>query len=168
MASCSTCSKMILFGGRRLDGLRFCSDDCMAQGHVVVQARAFPDDVVLDSVREVHMGLCPVCGGSGPVDLHTSHEIWSLLLLTSWKSIPRISCRSCGVKRQVSGLFFSLFAGWWGIPWGIFMTPVQIVKNVIGLASPPNPMQPSDGLQTQMRLILAEQVLLGEQERSEA
>lgn len=167
MASCDVCSKTILFGGHKADGLRFCGDDCLEQGYVLLQARAIPDDAVAAAVREVHMGLCPVCGGSGPVDVHTSHEVWSLLLLTSWKSLPRISCRSCGVKRQLGGLLFSLVAGWWGFPWGLLMTPVQIVKNVIGLASPPGPMRPSEALGTQMRMILAEQVILDEQEKLE-
>ena len=113
------------------------------------------------------MGLCPVCSGNGPIDVHTSHEVWSILLMTSWKSLPRISCRSCGVKRQLGGLFFSLFAGWWGFPWGLVMTPVQIVKNVIGLASPPDPMQPSDELLHQMRLIIAEHLIADEEQKLE-
>jgi len=26
---------------------------------------------------------------------------------------------------------FSLFAGWWGVPFGLFATPTQIVRNLI-------------------------------------
>jgi len=168
MASCSTCSKLILFGGHKSDGRRYCSDDCLEQGYFLAQADEIPEAVVFEAAGEMHRGLCPVCGGSGPVDVHTSHEVWSLLLMTQWKSIPRISCRSCGVKRQLGGLFFSLVCGWWGFPWGLVMTPVQLGRNLVGLASPPDELHPSDALQSQLRLLLAEQMILDEQEKTGA
>lgn len=102
------------------------------------------------------------------MDLHTSHEVWSIVFVTSWKSLPRIRCRSCGVKRQVAGLFFSLLAGWWGVPWGFLVTPVQGFRNVASLARPPDPMRPSDALVAQLRLLLAEQRVAAEAEKPEA
>jgi hypothetical protein len=139
----------------------------LEDGYVFVQAQQLPAEVVIDAATEVHRGLCPVCGGSGPVDVHTSHGIWSIVVLSRWSSVPRISCRSCGVSRQTVGLLTSTLFGWWGFPWGLLMTPVQIVKNVVGLASPPNPTQPSDELMGQMRLVLAEK-LVEDEEKAES
>ena len=168
MAKCNTCGNVILFGGHRENGLRFCGKDCLEKGQVLLLAKAIPEETVAAAAREVHMGLCPVCGGSGPVDLHRSHEIWSLLLVTQWKTLPRMSCRPCAVKRQMGGLVFSLLFGWWGFPWGFVMTPVQLVRNLSELASPPNPAHPSRDLQQQMRMVLAEQSMGDDAEKPEA
>ena len=58
--------------------------------------------------------------------------------------------------RAVAYSMCSLFLGAWGIPWGLLMTPTQILRNVAGLAMPPAPEQPSRELLEQMRLFLAE------------
>ena len=157
MATCNTCAKTILFGGHKRDGLRFCGDDCLEQGVLLLEANALPEEMVLEAAANVHRGLCPVCGGSGPVDVHTSHRIWSFVFMSSWSSKPVISCRPCGLRRQWGGLFFSAAAGWWGFPWGFIMTPVQIIKNLKGAASPPDPTRPSSELVTMMRFLIVEQ-----------
>jgi hypothetical protein len=159
MAACNTCGSMILFGGERHGNLRFCNAACLEKGAALTVAEQIAPETVLQAAREVHQNLCPVCGGSGPVDVHTGYKVWSLLLLTSWRNVPRISCRSCGLRHQFEGLFFSLFCGWWGFPWGIVMTPVQLGRNLKAMLRPPDPMHPSDELQTFMRIALAEGAL---------
>lgn len=119
MASSRTCGTTILFGGNKQEGFRFCGDSCLEQGTLLVQAVAIPDELVVEVATEVHRGMCPACGGSGPVDVHTSHRIWSLVLFSSWSSTSSISCRPCGVRRQLGGLAFSILAGWWGFPWDL-------------------------------------------------
>lgn len=155
MANCGYCNSFILFGGKKYEGEVFCNDSCLQGGYVISVGRQIPEDVVTQHVQEVHQGNCPKCHGRGPVDVHTSHSIWSVLILTSWKSSPAISCRSCGVKSQLGGGVMSLFCGWWGLPWGLIMTPVQITRNVIHACSPPNPMVPSENLRRHVRLALA-------------
>ncbi len=162
MGTCTICNKTILFGGHQAAGHRFCSDACLDEGQVLVTAQAVPADTVRSAALEIHRGLCPACGGSGPVDVHTSHQIWSLILMSSWKSEPRISCRACGFRKQLGGLVFSLIAGWWGFPWGLVMTPVQVGRNVVAMVRPPDTMQPSPALEQHVRLVLAEQALYGD------
>jgi hypothetical protein len=156
MATCSTCQKTILFGGKRSGELRFCNDDCLQQGRMLLDAQALPTEIVWPALRELHQGLCPACGGSGPVDVHTSHEVWSIGILTSWKSVPAISCRPCAVKRQVGAIFFCLFLGWWGVPFGLLVTPLQLARNLGGLLRPPDPTRPSPALEHHVRWMLAE------------
>ena len=120
MATCATCNTTILFAGKKSQGLRFCNDDCMAQGLVLIEAQQLPHDVVMTHTSEIHRGLCPVCGGRGPVDVHTSHEVWTIL--TRSKSLPRMSCRSCSVEQQTIGWLSSALLGCWGLPWGLIMT----------------------------------------------
>jgi ribosomal protein L24E len=156
MASCDYCGSMILFGGKKIEGLRFCNDKCLANGHMMIAAGRVPDEVVTTRAREIHVGPCPVCGDQGgPVDVHTSHKVASFLVMTSWSSTPRVSCSSCARKAQLGGLAYSLFLGWWGIPWGIFMTPVQIGKNVVGMFRSNYSSEPSDKLKNIVRLQLA-------------
>lgn len=115
-------------------------------------------------VNKIHAGICPKCNGQGPVDVHLSYKVWSALLVTSWSSNPLISCRSCGVKKQVGGALFSIVLGWWGFPWGFIMTPIQVIRNIVGMVSEPDASRPSPKLENILRLNLAAQLV----EQSEA
>jgi hypothetical protein len=169
MATCEYCGTTILFGGVREGELRFCNDKCREAGQVAVVSQHIPPDILARKVAEIHQGPCPVCGGRGPVDVHTSHKIWSALVITHWSSDPQVCCRSCGRKSQFNSLLFSLLLGWWGIPHGLIMTPVQVGRNLAGLWGGPAPDKPSEQLIKLVRLSLAAQVLLArEAEKSPA
>ncbi|MEW6349866.1 MAG: hypothetical protein AB1646_12440 [Thermodesulfobacteriota bacterium] len=155
MATCSYCGSFILFGGERLGGLRYCNATCRDNGTLLAIAGQLPDDLVRQHVQEIHRGLCPKCRSSGPIDVHTAYRVWSALLVTSWRNIPEICCRSCGIKSQLQGIVYSLVLGWWGFPWGLVMTPVQIVRNIVGLAGPPDPLVASAALDRLVRVHLA-------------
>jgi len=111
MAKCNYCGSTILFGGKRQGDLRFCNATCAGRGSLLLISRQVPENIVNEAVLRVHQGLCPKCGGTGPVDVHVHHRVWSALVLTSWKSAPQISCRSCGVKSQMGDSVFSLVLG---------------------------------------------------------
>ena len=78
-------------------------------------------------------------------------------------SRPLVAGRSCGIKAQLGSALFSLFLGWWGFPWGFVMTPIQIVRNLVGLAKGPDPAQPSEQLHRMVRIQMAGQVLAAQQ-----
>jgi len=92
------------------------------------------------------------------VDLHTSYKVWSAVLVTRWSSHPQISCRACGVKAKLEGLLFSAFLGWWGIPWGPLLTPIQLGRNLVGLSRRALS-APSAGLVAAVRANLASQIV---------
>jgi hypothetical protein len=87
-----------------------------------------------------------------------SYWVWSAVLLTRWGSTPVVSCRSCARKSQLTNIGFSLLFGWWGFPWGLCLTPVQIVRNAVGLVHGPDDAQPSPNLGKLVRLGIARQV----------
>lgn len=91
------------------------------------------------------------------MDVHVSYWVWSLLVLTQWKTTPQVSCRACGVKKQLAGAAFSLGLGWWGIPWGLLMTPLQIVRNLTAVFNGPEPTQPSPQLERVLRVNIGAQ-----------
>lgn len=115
-----------------------------------------PASELAQQIVAIHRGECPKCHGRGPVDVHMCHQVWSALVLTSWKSVPQLSCRSCGIKSQLGYTAFSLAFGWWGIPWGIFATPVQVIRNVASMLCAPDPSRPSRHLQDLVCLMMAQ------------
>lgn len=160
MARCTFCGTTVLFGGKKVEDLTFCNDKCLSNGQLALVARQIPDGVVATQARAIHGGACPVCGENrGPVDVHTSHKVASFLVMTSWSSKPRISCGSCGTRAQFGALMYSLFLGWWGIPWGILMTPVQIVRNLAAILRSEQSLTPSDQLEQLVRIGMASQAL---------
>jgi hypothetical protein len=157
MAKCANCNKWIIAGGKRDGDLRFCDAKCQEQGALTAVASVVPDQVVNEQAWKIHQGACPKCGGRGPIDVHTSYRVWSALVMTNWSSRPHVVCRSCGTKARMSDAARSLAFGWWGFPWGLIMTPVQVCRNLKGDAQ--DPAVPSLQLQKLVRLNLASQAL---------
>lgn len=162
MKRCDYCGSTILLGGTRQGDMQFCNQECATQAPFVVASRGIPEDVVMQQVWSVHNGRCPACGGAGPVDVHTTYRVWSALLLTSWASRPGVSCRSCATKRRVGDTLFSLFLGWWGFPWGLIMTPIQLGRNLIGFFQAPSLTGPSVELRNLVRVHLAQGAVAGQ------
>jgi hypothetical protein len=155
MIKCDYCGTSILFGGKRQGELRFCNATCARRGALLGVSRQLLQNVVDEAVIRVHQGLCPKCGGKGPVDVHVHHRVWSALVVTSWRSTPQISCRACGIQSQAEDALFCLALGWWGIPWGFIITPVQMIRNVVGMLRGPDPLKPSPRLETAVRMKIA-------------
>lgn len=80
-------------------------------------------------------GACPKCGKSGsPVDVRVSHRAISLLVVTRWSSHKAVCCRRCHVRALLGNTLITLLLGWWGFPFGLLMTPVQVLRNLYALA----------------------------------
>ena len=132
MAKCGYCGSTI-FGGVRDGNQRFCNNKCLQNGYILKVSQNVPPDVIERQVEEIFRGNCSRCRGVGPIDVHEVYEVWSALVLTRWTTTPKVCCRSCATRSQLGGLFFSLFCGWWGFPWGLILTPVQITRNIAGI-----------------------------------
>jgi len=155
MPKCSYCNSTILIGGVRDGDRRFCNQKCRQKGVLLAVAQQVPDDVVRRRVESVHQGPCPKCQRVGSVDVHTAHSVWSALVVTTWKSEPQVSCVSCGKKAKIKAAVSSLFLGWWGFPWGLILTPIQIGRNLWGLARSQPSFTASPQLERIVRLTLA-------------
>jgi hypothetical protein len=159
MAKCGYCGTTILFGGVRVGDQRFCNNKCHQNAYVLRVAQQVPADVLERQTEEVFRGNCPKCQGLGPIDVHKVHRVWSAVFLTSWRSSQQVSCRSCAVKSQLGGALFSLVFGWWGFPWGLILTPVQITRNVIGMCGGPDPARPSAELRRFVQVLLGAKLI---------
>jgi hypothetical protein len=168
MAKCSYCGSTIIMGGVHAGQQRFCNNKCAGNAYVLTASRNVPEDVLERKVEEVWRGNCPNCGNPGPVDLHKYYQVWSALILTRWTTDSQISCRSCATKRQTGALLFSLFCGWWGFPWGLILTPVQVTRNIMKMASGPDSSAPSADLRKLIRVNIGSQILAATQQRNAA
>jgi hypothetical protein len=168
MHNCAACGTFILFGGPSFDGQRFCNDRCL-QGYQDSGAglqQYIPQESVAQLATEMHRGDCPACGKSGPVDVFHGHQVWSFLIATQWRTVSKVCCRSCARKHQLYSAGLSAVAGWWGFPWGILMTPIQIGRNVFALLGGGQLQQPSAQLHGIARSILAAQIAENSQQMS--
>jgi len=154
MAKCAKCGATILFGGERDGDRRYCRAECLQNRLIADASKHLPEDVLERQVEAVHQGPCPNCGGPGPVDVHTSHRVLSFLVATSWSSRPQLCCRRCGVKAKLADAAYCAALGWWGVPWGLLATPIQIGRNFIGMATRPDPNAPSADLRRHVKLMI--------------
>ena len=166
MASCNYCGTTILFGGARDGSLRYCNARCQQNGRFLAVSEQLPQPQVQEQIWKVHQGRCPKCGGSGPIDVHSSYRVWSAVFLTHWNSSLQVSCRSCGLKKQMADAAFSLVLGWWGFPWGLVITPMQVGRNIWSATRPPEPQKPSPKLEKVLRIAIARQALAASQPKA--
>jgi hypothetical protein len=152
---CDICDSRIVVGGLERGPHRFCSRRCMLQGELLPAAAAIPEERLAPEVRAIHQGRCPRCHGPGPVDVRLSYRVWSVLLFTSWESRPAVCCAACGAKARLASALFCLAFGWWGVPWGPIMTPIQLARNGKALRARSNPYAPSHALRRMVALSLA-------------
>lgn len=157
MAHCEYCGTLVLFGGFSSDPFCACCDYCRRQIEFREVGERISDDLVLQYTKQIHQSACPRCHRPGPVDMHSYFYIFSVMVLTIRRTVQIICCRRCAVKRQIGGLIFSSIAGWWGMPFGLIFTPVQIYSNLAWLLDPPDPSRPSSWLYDYVRLRIAEQ-----------
>jgi hypothetical protein len=165
MAKCGYCGSTILVGGVSSGTQRFCNKKCLANAYILSVAQQVPAEVVERQVEEVFRGNCPKCRGLGPIDVHKVHRVWSALLLTRWTTTPQVSCRSCATKSQLGGILFSGVLGWWGFPWGLVLTPVQIARNILGMCAGPGATQPSADLRKLVLVNIAAQSIQKKQQK---
>lgn len=159
MTKCEQCGTTILFGPVRQGDYKFCSYKCRDHGVQRVACAELPPGYVAEKVNAVFAGSCPKCGGLGPVDVHTSHWVWSAGVLSSFKSKPKICCRKCGMKSRLNAVLFCTLFGWWGFPWGVFGTPAQILRNLRGSGSSKGQSEPTPAMVEMMRSRLASQLM---------
>ena len=159
MVKCGYCGSTIIMGGVRAGEQRFCNAKCHQNALVLSLTKNVPSEVLERRVEEVWRGNCPKCGSLGPIDVHKIHEVWSILVMTRWTTQAQISCRSCATKRQLGGAAFSLIFGWWGFPWGLILTPIQITRNVVGICRGPETSRASEDLRKAVLVNLGQHMI---------
>jgi hypothetical protein len=164
MARCAYCKTAILFGGVRDGNERYCNKRCHENGFILKVTAHVPYETILSEAGRLHQGPCPKCGGPGPVDVHRVHRVWSAGIITSWHHFSVVACRGCARKSQAGGIFFCFFLGWWGIPWGFILTPIQITRNIVGMCAGPDGSRPSPDLENFVRTAMGVRMIQQQQQ----
>jgi hypothetical protein len=159
MAKCANCGRTIVFGGATDGANRFCGKPCRGAFHLGRASSQLPDGFILEKAQLVHSGPCPKCGGAGPVDLHTAYSVWSAAIITRWSQNSEVCCRPCGNKAKLKATAFSALLGWWGFPWGLLVTPAQIIRNLGYMVRRSDQSRPSNELVEVVRGQLSAQLL---------
>jgi hypothetical protein len=155
MARCAYCSITILFGGVEEGGERYCNERCRQSQLLLRAAERVSATVVHKKLQELHQRSCPKCKGPGPCDLHFSFRVASALLATEWNNAPQVCCRRCARRSQLAAALSSFCLGWWGVPWGIILTPIQVYRNLAAMLRRWDSSRPSAGLERLVRIGLA-------------
>jgi hypothetical protein len=75
---------------------------------------------------------CPDCGAKNTPLIGTLiRNVKSFIVLTSYKKVPVITCETCANKRRKNAMISTFLLGWWGIPFGIFRTPIALIQTLI-------------------------------------
>lgn len=159
MARCGYCGTSILFGGLRDGNAHYCNAECHQRGVWLAVGSQLPADLVERYVEDARIAPCPRCQGCGPVDIHLSYRVWSVIVFTRWATRTQVCCASCGWRAKFLDLCISLLFGWWGFPWGLVVTPIQVGRNLIGLFSMPDSTRPSEQFRNVIKIQLAQEAL---------
>ena len=164
MSACNNCGKSILFGGRKIDRYRYCGTACANRHPLLRAAEQVPAHVVQQYAEQWRAGACPQCKKTaGPIDVYAQHRVHSFVLMTQWSTRRKVSCRRCGRGSQLAGTLYSAALGWWGFPWGLVITPIQIARNIAGICRA-HPARPSADFERVVRLQLAQKLRQNEQQ----
>jgi hypothetical protein len=166
MASCATCGNSILWGGVRQNGKRYCGQKCCSNDELGRLAARIPEQAVKLAAKQIRNGPCPVCSRrGGGIELRKSYTAISYVIMTSWGSYPIISCSSCHRRKVLGDFILTLLFGWWGFPWGMIMTPVQLFRNISAFSTDTNTSEPSQELCSAVRAMMAQNYLSLHSER---
>lgn len=71
---------------------------------------------------------CPECGQKNtPLIGSLIRTVKSFLIITSYKKVPVITCKSCSDEKRKNAMVSTALLGWWGIPFGLFRTPMALI-----------------------------------------
>jgi len=155
MARCHHCGSTYFFGGVREGQHRYCSDDCRGRNAFQVRCDRIPESTVRRQVQTEQQGPCRKCGGPGPLDIHISYWVWSAEVVMRWGQESELSCRPCATKRQLVSAGSCLLLGWWCIPRGLLITPLQVYRNLRAMLRGKDMSETSPDLERLVRARLA-------------
>jgi hypothetical protein len=163
MAHCDHCG--VSFRGMSIANgrYRFCNGVCAEKGAVLRKLDRVDVGVINEHIARAQAGPCAECAANAKVDMYYSYRAHSVLVYTSWKKRTHFCCRSCGRRHQISSIAYCMCLGWWGVPFGLVITPWQIAMNLGALLRNSN--GPSNELQRIIRLNLAAALALQERRR---
>jgi len=161
-SECDFCGSSARFSAILDEGQRFCSKTCLRNARLLEVSEEIPKETVFQHACEIKESPCPLCNKStSKTEVRHYYRVYSVGILTSWTKKRHICCLSCGRKMNFWSLVFCTLFGWWGVPWGLIITPAQIIANIAEMFKPRSGSAPSEDLILAARLDLAANLYKG-------
>lgn len=155
-SECDFCGSSARFSALLDEGQRFCSKACLRNARLLEISEDISKEEILSHAFTIKNGTCPECQQAGSkTEVRRYYRVWSAGIFTQWTNRTHICCHSCGRKANLGSIVFCTLLGWWAIPWGVIMTPAQILANITEMFKPLSDPAPSDELLQAARLDLA-------------
>jgi hypothetical protein len=98
---------------------------------IEVQTKALTESELNELKTKITNLSCPDCGSKGtPLIGSLIRTVRSIVVLTTYKKTPVITCKSCADKRRKNAMISTFLLGWWGIPFGIIRTPIALIASL--------------------------------------
>lgn len=153
---CDFCNSSAKHSAVLNEGQRFCSNSCLQNARLLEVSEDIPKETILHHASKIKEGVCPLCQqSSSKTEVRRYYRVWSAVVLTEWAERSHICCHSCGWKTNLESIIFCMLFGWWGIPWGLIITPGQIISNIAEMFRAKAESSPSEELLRAARLELA-------------
>lgn len=137
-------------------GQRFCSQRCLRNARLLEKAVAFSQTEIYSHAHNIKHSACPICSQHNTkVEVRHAYRIWSAGVVSNWSEHTRVCCLACGRRANLKSIGFCLMRGWWGLPWGLLITPMQILANCLEMFKSRTTDMPSEELLQAARLDLA-------------
>lgn len=157
---CDFCGRRTGFTPIRDEGQKFCSKYCLRAARLLEVAVDIPDQEIIRHAAEIKNGPCPICHGKvSKIEARKSYWIWSIVIYTRWGMSTKVCCKKCGTQKNLISIGLCMLFGWWGIPYGLVLTPVKIISNTAAIFKRFDNKKPSTELIYETKLILAEALL---------
>jgi hypothetical protein len=97
---------------------------------VLAQNKEYTADEIAVYAELLRELPCPVCANTTEkLNGTITHTVKSFIVFTSYETKPAIACPNCLDKMNNQAMVSTALLGWWGIPWGLFKTPVYLYRN---------------------------------------
>lgn len=165
---CDFCGSSARLSAVLNEGQRFCSKACLRKARLLEVSEDIPAEAIYRHAVAIKNGSCPECRQSGSrTEVRTYHRVWSIGLFTQWTHRTHICCHACGRKTNFGSIMFCVLFGWWSVPWGLVMTPAQIMANITQMLKPMADPEPSEALVQAARLDLAAKLYKQQQQQQQ-
>ena len=96
---------------------------------IEAQTKKITENDVIEIKDKIVNLECPECGQNDtPLVGTIIHKVFSFIIFTSSREYPIITCEACAAKKRKDAFIFTAILGWWGVPFGIFRTPIALVR----------------------------------------
>ena len=105
-------------------------DPDLIQG-IEAQTKELTESELNELKSKIASLTCPECGKkNGQLVGSIIRTVKSFIVLTSYKKVTVITCKTCADKKRKNAMISTALLGWWGIPFGLFRTPIALISSL--------------------------------------